>query len=95
MMSRMVPMVLVGLVALAGCTTTGTIDGDQVEGQIAAELESQAGVAPAAVNCPDEISAEPGTTFRCSAVADDGSEAQISGTVGEGGNYSWEVTSTG
>jgi outer membrane murein-binding lipoprotein Lpp len=84
----------VGALGLTGCSAT--VDTDALEGQIAQELEAQAGVRPSSVQCPDDVAPEAGATFECTATAEDGSTATITVTQQDDqGNLSWEVTSTG
>jgi hypothetical protein len=79
----------------AACTVTRNLDTEELEQRIAAELQAQVGVTPTSVDCPDDVPAEEGTQFECTATSDDGSTATITATVGEGSNVTWEVTSTG
>jgi hypothetical protein len=65
----------------------------ELERQIKDELRSQTGVTPTSVDCPQDVPAEKGDTFRCTAVADDGSVATITVTqANDQGNVRWEVT---
>jgi Domain of unknown function (DUF4333) len=87
-------MAALATVALAACTKT--VNTDALEQQIAAELQAQAGVTPSSVDCPDDVEAEAGGTFTCTATADDGSTATITVTQQDDqGNLRWEVTGTG
>ncbi|HEX2029875.1 MAG TPA: DUF4333 domain-containing protein [Actinomycetota bacterium] len=79
---------------LAGCTFSATLGTEDLEAQIREELQRQTGVVASSVECPDDVPAEVGTTFTCTARADDGSQATITATVEEGANIRWEVTST-
>jgi hypothetical protein len=89
-------VVLAGLAAVALAACTKTVNTDGLEQQIAAELEAQAGVTPSSVDCPDDVEAEAGGTFTCTATADDGSTATITVTQQDDqGNLSWEVTGSG
>jgi hypothetical protein len=60
---------VVGAVLLLGATTT--LDTADAERQIAQMTEEQAGVAPTGVTCPEDIEAEAGATFSCSASLED------------------------
>jgi hypothetical protein len=85
--------VLAGLVAVALAACTRTVNTDALEQQIAAELQAQAGVTPSSVDCPDDVEAEAGGTFTCTATTDDGSTATITVTQQDDeGNLRWEVT---
>jgi outer membrane murein-binding lipoprotein Lpp len=91
---RLLLAAAVGALALAGCSTT--VNTDDLEGQIAQELEAQAGVRARSVECPDDVAPEAGATFECTATAEDGSTATITVTQQDDqGNLSWEVTDTG
>ncbi|HEX2025608.1 MAG TPA: DUF4333 domain-containing protein [Actinomycetota bacterium] len=79
---------------LAACSTT--INTEELEQQIARELEAQTGVTPSSVDCPEDVPAEAGGRFECTATADDGSTATISVVQQDDqGNVRWEVTGTG
>lgn len=79
---------------LGGCTAQ--IDAAGLEQQIKDELAGQTGVAPSSVDCPDDVAAEAGGTFECTAVADDGTVATITVTqTDDQGNLRWEVTEVG
>jgi hypothetical protein len=85
--------VLAVLVAVALAACTRTVNTDALEQQIAAELQAQANVTPSSVDCPDDVEAEAGGTFTCTATADDGSTATITVTQQDDeGNLRWEVT---
>jgi hypothetical protein len=78
-------------VTLVACTST--IDTAELEQQITDEMTAQSGVVPASVRCPDEVAAEAGATFECTATADDGSVATIVVTEEDDqGSLRWEVT---
>jgi Domain of unknown function (DUF4333) len=77
---------------LGACTPQ--INTAELEQQIQDELSSQTGVTPTSVDCPQDVPAEEGDTFRCTAVADDSSVATITVTQSDDeGNVRWEVTS--
>jgi hypothetical protein len=85
--------VLAVLVAVALAACTRTVNTDALEQQIAAELQAQANVTASSVDCPDDVEAEAGGTFTCTATADDGSTATITVTQQDDeGNLRWEVT---
>ncbi len=69
-------VVLTSALSLAACVQQ-VLDTDELEAEIAAELEAQTGIAPTSVDCPPDVPAEKGRTFRCTATADDGSSAGI------------------
>ena len=90
---------LAWIIAIAACLALPAcgekvINTDDLEGQIATELEAQTGVVPASVECPADVPAEKGGTFRCTVTADDGSSAGITVTqTDDQGNVDWEVDS--
>lgn len=80
---------------LAGCGEP-VINTDELETQIAAELQAQTGVTPESVTCPDDVPAQQGATFNCTVTADDGSTANITVTQqDDAGNVRWEVEGAG
>ena len=86
-------LILATALALPACSEK-VINTDELEGEIARELEAQTGVVPASVECPDDVPAEKGGTFRCTVTADDGSSAGITVTqTDDQGSIDWEVDS--
>ena len=86
--------VLAATLVLSGCSRV--VDTDELEAQISSELQRQAGVTPTSVDCPDDVPAEAGGTFTCTATADDGSTATIEVVQQDDeGNLNWEVVSSG
>lgn len=83
------------VVALGACSvsvTTGSLDTAKLEQEIASGLEEQTGVTATDVSCPDNVEGRKGTTFDCTATADDGSKATIQVDVtDDDGNVNWEV----
>ena len=92
-MSRFVRVAaLAATLVLAGCAGERVVDTDELEGQIAAELQAQTGVTPTSVNCPDDVPEEAGGTFNCTVTADDGSSANVTVTqTDDDGSLTWEV----
>ncbi len=85
--------VLAATLALSGCSRV--VNTDELEAQITSELQRQAGVTASSVDCPDDVPAEAGGTFTCTATADDGSTATIEVVQQDDqGNVKWEVVST-
>jgi hypothetical protein len=90
-MRRLLAAVAVAAGLMAACTST--INTEELEQQIARELEAQTGVTPSSVNCPEDVPAEAGGRFECTATADDGSTATVSVVQEDDqGNVRWEVT---
>ncbi len=78
-------------ITLAACGQ-GVLDTAELEAQIAAELERQTGVTPSSVDCPADVPAEEGGTFRCTVTADDGSSIGLTVTqTDDQGSIDWEV----
>lgn len=89
---RLGTALLASAVLLLGACTA-QINTAELEQQIKDELGSQSGVTPTSVDCPQDVAAEAGDTFECTAVADDGSVATITVTQSDDeGNVRWEVT---
>ncbi|MGH2684362.1 MAG: DUF4333 domain-containing protein [Actinomycetota bacterium] len=83
---------LAAMLVLVGCSGERVVDTDELEGQIAAELQAQTGVTPTSVSCPDDVPAEAGATFSCTVTADDGSTANVTVTqTDDEGSLTWEV----
>lgn len=79
-----------GLLALAGCDIS--VDTAPLEAEIKAEL-GHTGVVPTSVDCPDRVEVNNGSTFICTATADDGGSATITVTwTSDAGETRWEVT---
>lgn len=62
-------VVLVSFVALAGCSSTPTVDKSELEDEISSKLEAQVGTAPDDISCPDDLEGKVGTTMRCTLTA--------------------------
>lgn len=86
-------MALAATLALAACGEQ-VLDTDELESEIATELEDQTGVVPSSVDCPADVPAGEGNTFRCTVTADDGSSAGITvKQTDDEGSIDWEVDS--
>ena len=86
-------MALVAALAVLAAGCTATLDVDGLESQIMAGIQDQVEVEIDAVDGPDEITAEAGATFECTASAPDGSTATVTVTQDDDqGNVTWEVT---
>ena len=95
MRSRAGPIAIVAVLSFTGCGGGGTaedpIPGENLEQEISKDLQESRGVRPKAVQCPEEVEAKNGTTFKCTIIAPDGSEVDGKGTVTEGGGFDFEV----
>jgi hypothetical protein len=86
--------VLALVVAAAACSKT--LDTTELEGSLKDQLETQLDVNGLTVDCPDDIEAESGNTFRCTATGSDGSEATVEVTqTDDQGNLTWEIVDVG
>lgn len=89
---------LVGAIALAtalsGCSVSiggSTVDIQKAENEIAKGIQEQAGVA-VEVSCPEDVEAEAGGQFTCTATDTDGNEGAVSVTQEDDeGNIQWEL----
>jgi hypothetical protein len=96
MRSRIVRTVgaLALVVAAAACSKS--LDATELEGSLKDQLETQLDVTGLTVDCPDDIEAKAGDTFRCTATGSDGSEATIEVTQSDDqGNLTWEIVDAG
>lgn len=88
----------VGVLALvlAAAACSKTLDSTELEGSLKDQLETQLEVTGLTVECPDDIEAEAGDTFRCTVTGTDGSEATIAVTqTDDQGNLTWEIVDAG
>jgi Domain of unknown function (DUF4333) len=87
-------VVLAALAALvfAGCSLNKEVDTDRAEAEIKRNLTAQIGEPLRNVRCPDEVDAEKGARFSCTAVAVDGSRIPIRVTQTDGdGGVRWRI----
>lgn len=89
----------VALVGLSGCSASvslggSTLDTEEVEAEVADQLEGQVGQRPASVDCPEDMSGEQGEVHRCTLSADDGSTIGVTLTMTDDeGGFDIEVDS--
>ena len=96
MRSRLVRSVGVLALILVAAACSKTLDSTELEGTLKDQLETQLDVTGLTVECPDDIEAEAGDTFECSATGTDGSAVTISVTqTDDEGNLTWEITDAG
>ena len=73
----------------AGCSQT--LDGGDIEREVAAGVDDQQGV-EVEVSCPDDIEAEDGGTFTCTATDSEGTEWDVSVVQQDAdGNVEWTM----
>jgi hypothetical protein len=79
--------------ALAACSTTRTLNTEDVQSAIAKGLTDQVG-GTFDVSCPSDITAQKGATFTCEVKdSSDGSSATVTVTQEDDqGKFNWEVT---
>ncbi|MGI0541712.1 DUF4333 domain-containing protein [Corynebacterium aquatimens] len=78
------------LFTLTGCT--GSVPKNEVETQIADQLEAQVGQRPDSIECPGDLEAKEGATMRCTLSAGDtkyGVDVQV--TKAEGGKAEFDI----
>lgn len=91
------PLVAAGVLLLSACEASvevgeRVVDSAEVESEIANQLEAEVGQRPASVDCPDEIQAAEGETYRCTLTAEDGSTIGLTLTMTDDeGNFDFEV----
>lgn len=80
------------LLALGACGGDDKIDSGALEDEIQNGLVEETGIEPSAVECPDDIEAEEGSEFDCTATAEDGTEATVEITLtDDDGSFDWYV----
>jgi hypothetical protein len=90
-------LVFVAMLAVAGaCTRTRTLDGSELNQQIATDMQAKLGVEGVAVSCPDDVPAEAGRTFNCTATNPDGTTLTLEVTqTDDQGHVTYEVAGAG
>jgi Domain of unknown function (DUF4333) len=94
-------MAATGALALAGCgddestattTPTRTVDTAQVESEIEQQLSTPSAEV-SSVTCPDDVRAETGKTFTCSASWDNGATGKVKVTQESPNRFTYEAVS--
>lgn len=83
------PIATAAMLVAAGCGS-GTIDADEVEG----EIEQQVSIATsevASVSCPDDVEEEAGARFQCQAKLEGGGKAVVTVTQLDRNEFRYEV----
>jgi len=92
MRSRPARVALVLVLAIAATACSKTLKIDQLEPQLANQLNSQLQTTGITVDCPNDVKAETGARFRCTATAPNGDTVAIDVTQkDDNGNVSWKV----
>jgi uncharacterized glyoxalase superfamily protein PhnB len=69
---------LAAMLALAGaCTRTKTLEAQELNRMIASDMQAKLDVQGVVVSCPDDVPAEAGRTFDCTATNADGTTMTI------------------
>lgn len=78
--------------ALAGCSSSVTVEQSEVEEQISAELEEQVGQAPDDISCPGDLEGEEGETMECTLTAgEDELGVQVEVTSVDGDDVRFDI----
>jgi hypothetical protein len=87
-------VLVVAMLAIAGgCTRTKTLDGQGLDETLANDLSQKLNVQGFTVSCPDDVPAEAGGTFQCTATNPDGTQITLQVTqTDDQGNVTYEVT---
>jgi len=77
----------------AGCTRTRTLDGQGLNEKLAADLSQKLNEQGITVSCPDDVPAQAGGTFECTATTPDGKQITLQVTqTDDQGNVTYDVT---
>ena len=92
MRSRLVRVLAVVCIAAAAAGCSKTLKIDDLETEIASQLDTQLATAGNTVSCPDDVKAEAGATFECTATLSTGDivTIEVKQTDGEG-NVTWTL----
>jgi hypothetical protein len=92
MRSRSARVVLVLTLAIAAAACSKTLKIDQLEPQLANQLDTQLETTGVTVDCPSDVKAEAGATFECTATLSNGDTIVLEVTQkDDNGNVSWKV----
>jgi uncharacterized protein DUF4333 len=70
-----------GALAVAGCSSQGTVDRDELESGVKSKLEAAAHAKAKSVTCPHKLSTKVDATTRCTLQAMDGTTIGVTVTV--------------
>jgi Domain of unknown function (DUF4333) len=90
------PVLLVALLVVAGgCTRTKTLDAQSLDQKLATAMQTQLDV-QGVVSCPDDVPAEAGRVFNCTATTPDGTNMTIQVTqTDDQGTVTFKVVGAG
>jgi Domain of unknown function (DUF4333) len=85
-------LAIIALLAASGCNVDKQIDTDRAAADIKRTLSTQSEGNVRSVRCPDKVTAEKGSRFRCVATASDGSRIRIVVTqTNSDGGVRWKI----
>jgi Domain of unknown function (DUF4333) len=76
-MATLIRAACVGLVVVAAGCGSETLDAPALEAEIKQDLTADVGIAPEAIDCPDEVEIEKGKRFECTGTAPAGDTFKI------------------
>lgn len=83
------------LSATSGCSSDKSVSTDELEKQVSAALEKQAGSDPGDVSCPDELPAKVGEKTRCTLTrGSDEVPVEVAVTAVDGSDVDFEIAPT-
>jgi Domain of unknown function (DUF4333) len=81
---------------VGGCSRTKTLDGEQLDQMIASDMQTKLNLQGVTVSCPDDVPAEAGRTFQCTATGQDGAAMTIEVTqTDDQGRITYKVVGAG
>jgi hypothetical protein len=95
MRSRVIRTVAALALIVAAASCSKTLDTTELEGSLKDQLETQLDVTGLTVDCPDDIEAAAGDTFRCTATGSDGQVTIEVTQTDDQGNLTWEIVDAG
>ncbi len=92
MRSRSARIALVCVLAIAAAACSKSLKIDQLEPQLASQLDTQLKTTGTTVDCPSSVKAEAGATFDCTGTLSNGDTITIRVTQkDDNGNVTWKV----
>jgi hypothetical protein len=89
---RILSIAAAGLLVVAAASCTKQLDTAGLEDQLRTDLQEKLGRAVASVDCPPDVDAKAGVTFRCTATGEDGSTTIVEVSQDDDqGHVSWTV----
>lgn len=92
MRSRLARVLVLVCIAAAATGCSKTLKIDDLETEIASQIDTQLGTEGNTVSCPDDVKAESGATFECTATLSTGDAATVEVKQTDGdGNVTWTL----